>query len=132
MQEKYILISRKWNRRAGWPAYCSSKYNRPGSTFFEGQAGVQFVHRYLAYVVAAMVLFVWVKGRKLAVSRAHRIGLHFVLALVIVQFLLGVCTLVMQVPVALGVAHQLGAFILFLSVVFLLHRFRNRSTAVFV
>jgi len=99
--------------------------------FFEGQAGVQFVHRYLAYIVAAMVLFVWMKGRKLAVSRAQRNGLHFVLALVIIQFLLGVCTLVMQVPVALGVAHQLGAFILFLSVVFLLHRFQNRSTAVF-
>jgi cytochrome c oxidase assembly protein subunit 15 len=40
-----------------------------------------------------------------------------------VQFLLGVLTLLLAVPVWLGVLHQVGAFILLSFMIFTLHRF---------
>ena len=40
-----------------------------------------------------------------------------------IQFLLGVLTILLQVPVWLGVAHQVGAFFLLTAMTFTLHRF---------
>ena len=45
------------------------------------------------------------------------------LALVFVQFVLGVLTLIMHVPIALGVLHQVVAFFLLSAYTFTLHRF---------
>lgn len=92
--------------------------------FVEGLAGVQFVHRYLAYVVIGLVLFIFFKGRKLDLSNSQQQGLRFLLAAVSFQFVLGIFTLLYGVPISLGLLHQLGAFILLGSVVYAMHRFQ--------
>lgn len=89
----------------------------------EGKSGVQFVHRYLAYVVVAMILAIWYKSRKTPLTSLQQKSIHALLVLVLVQFLLGVWTLILAVPVWLGVAHQVGAFFLLAIMTFTLHRF---------
>lgn len=91
--------------------------------FIEGKSGVQFVHRILAYVVVLMVIIIWRKSKQLILTKNQVIGIAVLLVMVFMQFLLGVLTIVLQVPVWLGVAHQVGAFILLSAMVFTLHRF---------
>ncbi|WP_242120413.1 COX15/CtaA family protein [Aestuariivivens sediminicola] len=91
--------------------------------FIEGKSGVQFVHRILAYVVVFLVLLIWMKSKKLKLNRLQSNGIQALLILVGIQFILGVLTILMQVPVWLGVAHQAGAFLLLSAMIFTLHRF---------
>lgn len=92
--------------------------------FIEGKSGVQFVHRTLAYIVAIFMLAIWYKAtRKNDLTVLQKRGINSLLIIVGFQFLLGVLTLLLAVPVWLGVLHQVGAFILLSSMVFTLHRF---------
>lgn len=91
--------------------------------FVEGKSGVQFVHRYMAYVVVGMIFFIWYKTKNLSLTRPQKNGIMLLVGLVLVQFTLGVFTLIMYVPVTLGVLHQVVAFFLLASMTFVLHRF---------
>ena len=91
--------------------------------FIEGKSGVQFVHRYLAYIVVAVILYIWYKSRNMALTLPQKRGIQWLVGLVFLQFLLGVLTLIYAVPVWLGVAHQVGAFFLLTAMTFTLHRF---------
>ena len=91
--------------------------------FIEGRSGVQFVHRILAFIVVISVVIIYIKGKKIAVSNHQLNGLNFLLILVGIQSLLGVLTILLQVPLWLGIAHQIGAFLLLSSMIFTLHRF---------
>lgn len=91
--------------------------------FYEGRSGVQFVHRYLAYFVVGAILWIWYRSRSVPRTPLQEKGLKSLVVLVLVQFLLGVFTLVYAVPLWLGVAHQIGAFFLLAAMCFSLHRF---------
>jgi cytochrome c oxidase assembly protein subunit 15 len=91
--------------------------------FVEGKSGVQFVHRYLAYIVVGIILVIWYKARKRTVTVPQKKGINWLVGLVIIQFILGVFTLILQVPVWLGVLHQVMAFFLLAAMTFTLHRF---------
>jgi len=91
--------------------------------FIEGKSGVQFVHRILAYIVVVFISIIWTKTRKITLNKNQKNGVNALLILVGLQFLLGVLTILMQVPVWLGVAHQIGAFFLLTAMTFVLHRF---------
>lgn len=91
--------------------------------FIEGKSGVQFVHRILAYIVVLFIVIIWLKSKKLTLTNMQTKGIHALLIMVGVQFLLGVFTIILQVPVWLGVAHQIGAFFLLSIMTFTLHRF---------
>lgn len=91
--------------------------------FIEGKSGVQFVHRYLAYIVVAVILYIWYKSKDMALTLAQKRGVQWLVGLVFLQFLLGVLTLIYAVPLWLGVAHQVGAFFLLTAMTFTLHRF---------
>lgn len=89
----------------------------------EGKSGVQFVHRTLAYLVVALIVIVFFKGKKIVETKYQKLALNSLMGLVFLQFILGVLTLLLQVPVWLGVAHQVGAFFLLTAMTFTLHRF---------
>ncbi|MBT8265839.1 MAG: COX15/CtaA family protein [Bacteroidia bacterium] len=91
--------------------------------FIEGKSGVQFVHRILAYVVVLLVIVIWNRARKKQLSLLQIKGINAMLIMVGLQFILGVMTILLQVPVWLGVAHQVGAFFLLSAMTFTLHRF---------
>ena len=77
----------------------------------EHKDGVQFIHRNLALIVLGMALWVAARGLKGNSVRTSRAS-TMLLGIVVIQFALGVATLLLHVPVSLGVAHQLGALFL--------------------
>ena len=44
--------------------------------FIEGKSGVQFVHRYLAYIVVAIIGFIWFKARKNKTTMLQQKGIN--------------------------------------------------------
>jgi cytochrome c oxidase assembly protein subunit 15 len=92
--------------------------------FIEGKSGVQFVHRILAYVVCIFVFLIYYRAKIMGqLTKYQLFGINSLMIMVLIQFLLGVFTLIYQVPVWLGVAHQIGAFFLLSAFTFSLHRF---------
>ena len=91
--------------------------------FIEGKSGVQFVHRTLAYLVVLIIIAIYIKSKKLTLTTFQNKGVNALVLMVLVQFTLGIFTILLAVPVWLGVLHQIGAFILLSCMVFTLHRF---------
>lgn len=89
----------------------------------EGKSGVQFVHRTLAYIVVGLMLFLYLKSRKYNLNNLQQKAVTTLVLFVGLQFLLGIFTLIYQVPLWLGLAHQMMAFLLLSAMVFTLHRF---------
>ena len=88
---------------------------------FENMVTVQFNHRWLALFTATLLLIWYLRGRRRfedpAVSRSFKlIGM-----MVIIQVGLGISTLLMQVPVLLGVLHQAGALLLLSALLYNLY-----------
>jgi cytochrome c oxidase assembly protein subunit 15 len=91
------------------------------SNWFENVAAVQFDHRVLATTTAAAVLLVWLAGQRAALPRPARLALHALLAAAVLQFGLGVATLLLVVPIPLAATHQAGAVLLLTSGIVLRH-----------
>ncbi|WP_242135316.1 COX15/CtaA family protein [Aestuariivivens marinum] len=115
-----------------WPMMSEGKFmhetvyieqNPLYKNFIEGKSGVQFVHRILAFIVLFIILLVWYKSKKMQLNSLQKKAINVLLILVGLQFLLGVYTILLQVPIWLGVAHQIGAFFLLSAMIFTLHRF---------
>ncbi|GIZ09869.1 heme A synthase [Flavobacterium sp. UMI-01] len=88
----------------------------------EGKSGVQFVHRTLAYVVVALIAWLFYKSKSTGLLIEQKRGINGLLFLVLVQFALGVFTLLYSVPLWLGLAHQINAFFLLATMTYTLHR----------
>ena len=88
--------------------------------FFENGSGIQFVHRTLAILLVIAFCLIWYKSNKLNLNKAQYMGITLLIYGITIQFILGVFTLLYNVPVVLGVLHQTGAFFLFGSTVYLI------------
>ncbi|CAM3952592.1 MULTISPECIES: COX15/CtaA family protein [Flavobacterium] len=91
-------------------------------SFTEGRSGVQFIHRTFAYVVVFMMMMLYFKSKKNRLNRIQKKGVKSLILIVFIQFALGVFTILFHVPLWLGLAHQLVAFVLLSAMVFTLHR----------
>ena len=82
---------------------------------FENAGLVQFLHRMTGYLVLAVGLFVWARGRRSAhpVTRAA-FGLMAVVLLG--QVVLGIFTVLYAAPWQLGIAHQVTAVALWVAI----------------
>jgi len=87
---------------------------------FENHAAVQFDHRVLALTTFFAVVGTWSTLRRSSPPRLAR-RLDFALGAAMLQLALGIATLLLHVPVALGVAHQGGAALLLVSVILAWH-----------
>ncbi|MCF7821226.1 MAG: COX15/CtaA family protein [Mariprofundaceae bacterium] len=92
--------------------------------FFENMAAVQFNHRILAELVLLCVAGLWFHAKKYELADRARLGFNLMLIMAVVQFSLGVATLLLVVPVSLGVAHQGGSMLLFSTALFTLSSLR--------
>lgn len=93
--------------------------------FFANAILVQFDHRWLAKLVVLFTLALWLTARRTALPPRADLGVHLLLGAVLLQFGLGVTTLLMRVPVPLGVLHQAGALVLISCALFLVHALRR-------
>ena len=80
--------------------------------FTNNMATVQLVHRAFFWLLALVVALVWWRYRHLPAANA-------LAALFIAQASLGIGTLLLRVPVALGAAHQAGAVLLLAAALWL-------------
>jgi cytochrome c oxidase assembly protein subunit 15 len=92
--------------------------------FFANVATVQFDHRLIAWALAALAPWFWMRVRRAAVSRRARLAAHLLLGAVAVQIALGISTLLLAVPVPLAAAHQAGALLVFTAALFAAHALR--------
>ena len=86
---------------------------------FEDVTTVQFCHRIMAYALSAVIPLFWLVGRNNP-HVAHLLPILF--SIFVVQFLLGVLTLLFVVPLPLASLHQGNALLLFSIAVTILHR----------
>ena len=99
--------------------------------FLEIGAGVQFMHRTIAFLVVACVGWLWFRSNKLNTTKQQQFGITLLIYGVTIQFMLGVFTLLYQVPIVLGALHQTGAFFLFSVCIYLLfHLSRKTKSAI--
>ncbi len=91
----------------------------------ENIAAVQFDHRLLATLVILMVLTVVIAGFLTHPPRVVRLALTAFLAVALVQYLLGVATLLFIVPTELAATHQGFAVLLLTAAIVLLHTTRQ-------
>jgi len=80
--------------------------------FFSNLALVQFDHRLIAWTLALLVPWFWVRSRGAPSALARRAG-DALLGLLVLQIALGISTLLLRVPVPLAAAHQAGALAVF-------------------
>ncbi len=96
--------------------------------FFENASGIQFVHRTIAVVVVLLVCLIWFRSDKLKLTKQQYLGVTLLIYGVTIQFILGVLTLLYQVPVVMGALHQSGAFFLFAASIYLIfHLYPKKS-----
>ncbi|MGE0744877.1 MAG: COX15/CtaA family protein [Rhodospirillales bacterium] len=79
----------------------------------ENAATVQFVHRWLAIALVAIVLALWARARRFAVPPRLRLAADLLAAMALLQAAIGVATLLTEVWIPLAALHQAGAFALF-------------------
>ena len=90
---------------------------------FDNPASAQFHHRWIAALAVLAVAGLWVSGLRKGLG-----GLVHIMAVsVIIQFLLGLTTLLLGVPVWAGALHQAGAVLLLSVVLIVTHRLQAKQ-----
>ncbi|MGB0818146.1 MAG: COX15/CtaA family protein, partial [Candidatus Puniceispirillaceae bacterium] len=90
---------------------------------FENPATAQFHHRWIAVLAVLAVADLWVSGLR----KGLRGLVHIMAMSVIIQFLLGLTTLLLGVPVWAGALHQAGAVLLLSVVLIVTHRLQAQQ-----
>lgn len=83
--------------------------------FFEDPGLVQFMHRMAGYVLFGFGIFVWARARKNGNART-RFAFTTMLAVMTVQVVLGIVTVIYSAPVEIAIVHQLGAVVLWVVI----------------
>jgi cytochrome c oxidase assembly protein subunit 15 len=92
---------------------------------FENKVTVQFGHRLLAMTTGLLLLGWYIRGRIQFENPVIKRSFKLVGMMVIIQVLLGISTLLMQVPVWLAAMHQAGALLLLSAMLINLHALRR-------
>ena len=96
--------------------------------FFDNAVVAQFNHRLLAVSTLVVIGAFWFAARKAELPTRSRRGINALLHTAVLQVALGVTTLLLAVPVVLGVLHQAVALVLFTVALFVLHSFRSGAS----
>jgi len=99
---------------------------------FDNPVTVQFIHRCLGWLVFVSGLALAFAAGKYAHTARQKISLQVLGGVVVLQFILGILTLLHAVPVALGSMHQIGASVLLLATVHAVHAFREAQSRLVV
>lgn len=78
---------------------------------FENPKTVQFVHRLGAYVLLALALMHMIASLRAAPETTHARRSVLLFGLICLQAIIGILTLIYQVPLAWGLLHQAGALV---------------------
>lgn len=99
--------------------------------FFENIVTIQWLHRVFGTLLGVMVIGIWIRTLMLKTKSATKRWSLALFTILLVQYLIGVFTLVLHVPVWLGVLHQAMALIVFgVIVAYLSYLNQSESIAV--
>lgn len=93
--------------------------------FFDNITVVQFDHRVLAITTLVAVVAYWFKARATDLPARSRPAVNALLHTAVLQVALGITTLLLAVPILLGVLHQAVAMLLFTVILYILHSLRR-------
>lgn len=91
-------------------------------------ATVQFIHRWLAFAVLAISLGLWWSARRHAWDATVRRASLLLVGLVSFQIALGICVVLLGVPLVIALAHQITAMLTFMAALYLNHRLAAMPT----
>tara|TARA_B100000029_G_scaffold314756_1_gene307177 strand:+ start:1458 stop:2489 length:1032 start_codon:yes stop_codon:yes gene_type:complete len=80
--------------------------------FFEHSLTVQFIHRMLGWLLCILIPGFWKYAHEFELNQKQKQSINLLLYCTIVQFILGMLTIIWVVPIWLGVSHQIGALCL--------------------
>jgi heme a synthase len=83
--------------------------------FFENAGLVQFMHRIAGYLLLAFGIVVWLRARK-SPNTDTRFRFNAVFAMLLVQMVLGIVTVLYMAPWQIAITHQIGAVILWVLI----------------
>ena len=75
---------------------------------------VQFIHRMCAYLLSFIIIIICIKGLKIN-NKQFSLVIAYIFAILIIQVLVGILTLLYNVPIELALFHQFGAICLLSS-----------------
>ena len=99
------------------------------SNFFNNLATVQFDHRLLAWLLSVLVPWFWWRSRGVPLTPSARLWCNALPAVLLLQLTLGIVTLLLAVPVALGAAHQAGALLLLTTALVVNHGLQTTTAS---
>lgn len=105
-------------------------YDNIIKNFIDVPAGVQFIHRTLAIVVVIFTAILWYLSSKYQLKENQQRAITWIIYFVTIQFMLGIYTLLYQVPVVLGVLHQTVAFFIYAAVIYLIFLLKRKNVPV--
>lgn len=119
MYNTFPLMNQGWMPRNAWvlDPFVINLVENPGT--------VQWVHRTVGTLLGLIVTGLWVSTRFSAVQSSLKIKADLLLGLILVQYLIGIFTLLHQVPLMLGVIHQVMAVIFCIALLFYYHELEN-------
>jgi cytochrome c oxidase assembly protein subunit 15 len=117
-------VSNTWPRMFGtWvPAGMFSALDGLLANLLSNPTTVHFIHRWLAWLVAGLVVWLWVAMRRRMADRRVLATGNWLLVFVAVQIVLGVSVVLFYVPAWLASLHQAAAIGIFLALLLCLHR----------
>jgi len=95
---------------------------------FENPIAAQFHHRVLALTTATHLLVLAARARRAVVSARVQQAIRAAGLIVVVQVVLGITTLLMSVPVTIGVLHQVTALAVLTAMLVAVHRAQRVPT----
>ncbi|MBS0276115.1 MAG: COX15/CtaA family protein [Proteobacteria bacterium] len=122
------LIYNTWPSMDGRFAPEGAFFFKPWWTNFTENAGLaQFDHRMVAYLVGISALALWLRGKRAHLAGYARMTGDLVLGVTGLQIILGILTLLHQVPEALAAFHQFIAVALLASALWHAYELRNHA-----
>jgi cytochrome c oxidase assembly protein subunit 15 len=85
------------------------------TAFLENAGLVQFIHRMSGYLLFAIGVVVWLRGRRSA-YQATQGAFHQMMAMLVAQMALGIATVLTVAHVHVAITHQIGAVILWVLI----------------
>ena len=83
--------------------------------FFEDAGLVQFIHRMSGYLLFVYGIVVWLRARK-SPNGKTRFAYNAVMAMMVVQMVLGIMTVLYQAQLHVAITHQIGAIVLWVLI----------------
>lgn len=121
MYPEYPMMGAHFFPADGW----SDRWEPAVLNLLSNPATVQFVHRHLGLLLVLLLIVLWTTCMRLRLMERQRLAFNLMFSCGIVQFMLGLFTLVLNMPIPVAVAHQVTACLLLLTNVLAIHALRE-------